>query len=88
MRRSVAGRGSRPRRKSNTNLGSPTASLPNRVGLTCVWRKNFSTSLNKVTLQFLTHEATRLLTISQGNSYLSRHLPIFKVERWNRTLGA
>src|SRR6478752_320262 len=49
----VVGRGSRPFLKSNTKRGSPTASRPNRVGATSLWRRNFSTSLNKCTVQSL-----------------------------------
>src|SRR4051794_22831618 len=74
----VRGRGSRPLRKSKTKRGSPTASLPNRVGGVSFWRRNFSTSLSKYTCLSLYSRTTRLLTLSQRNSYLSRHLPISK----------
>lgn len=46
----VCGRGSRPLRRSNTKRGSPTASLPKRVGAMSLRRRNFSTSLSKCTV--------------------------------------
>ena len=52
-RATVRGRGSRPLRRSKTKRGSPKASLPNRVGVTSLRRRNISTSLSKCTAHSL-----------------------------------
>ena len=65
----VRGRGSRPLRRSKTKRGPPTASLPKRVGAMSLRRKNFSTSLSKVTRCSLCSRDSAAWP-SQRNSYL------------------